>query len=807
MIELRDKQILIEGEPRLIVGGEIHYFRIGRDEWQDRIDKLKAAGGNAVASYIPWLCHEVREGEFDFAGRTRPELDLAGFVDLCRENGLWFFARPGPFVMAELKNEGLPYRLYEQHPEIVPVSWDGKRVPSRTVDYLAPAFLEEVRRWYEAVADVLVSRLHPNGGNVIAVQLDNEVGMLSWLTNSPDLTDLVVADFWAWLEQRYEPTALARRYPPDRFGPTVRDVGIRSPSAAYALPLMRDLGHYMRDRFARYVAALRGYVEGAGLTGVPFVVNVHGTDRGRGLSFPIGISQLYEAYTQAPGYLAGSDHYLGDLTAANAPDLYLLNAFMEAVNRPEQPLTSVEFEAGDGDYGSDGCVRHDPSATDFKLRLCVAQGNRLVNLYLFAGGINYRLDEPVGDGNDRISFTGERHGIAAPVGPEGQLNATYPRLARTIRALTAVGDKLAVAREERDGVTVGFIPDYFMTESVYPESEAMKSLVSNLEANRFGGQREVMARAMLLAGYRYGCVDIQNRPLDPAATPVLALASARFMDGDVQAKLVDYQVAGGRLLLVGEVPLSDMEGAPCTILADRLGLRPAGERRASSRYHLSVTTDGWAAPRPELRAGWAQVFEPTTSDVLLRVYGADEACGFDLRVGDGRAIVVTAALPCDVEFFQGALERLGAAPGLAHGCPVRGIVLTSSATPAGERFVHLLNLDGFDKPLRLTDGGRELLAGREFVLRAREGMMLPFGVSVGPARVVRSTAEIAGVTDDAVMFRLTQGEDEIELESDRAALPSEEYVVESRGGRWIVTSRRGACGGVDRTEVVTVRFG
>ena len=51
------------------------------------------------------------------------------------------------------------------------------------------------------------------------------------------------------------------------------------------------------------------------MQGVPFIVNIHGTADGRGAPFPIGISQLSESYTQAPGYLAGSDIYLGDLTA------------------------------------------------------------------------------------------------------------------------------------------------------------------------------------------------------------------------------------------------------------------------------------------------------------------------------------------------------------------------------------------------------------------------------------------------------------------------------------------------------------
>ena len=145
MIEIRDRQIVIDGEPKLLMCGEIHYYRLKPEDWQDRIDKLKAAGCNAVASYVPWLCHEPEDGRFDFEGKTRPELDLCGFIDLCRDNGLYFFVRPGPFIMAEMKNEGLPYWVYRKHPEIVPVGWDGRPSTTKTVDYMAPGFLEEAR--------------------------------------------------------------------------------------------------------------------------------------------------------------------------------------------------------------------------------------------------------------------------------------------------------------------------------------------------------------------------------------------------------------------------------------------------------------------------------------------------------------------------------------------------------------------------------------------------------------------------------------------------------------------------------------
>ena len=124
MIEIRHRQIVVDGTPRIVMCGEIHYFRLARGEWADRLLALRDAGCTAVASYIPWLWHELPGGGIDVAGRTRPERDVAAFIDLCHDMGLWFVARPGPFVMAELKNEGLPYRLYTEHPEIVPVGWD-----------------------------------------------------------------------------------------------------------------------------------------------------------------------------------------------------------------------------------------------------------------------------------------------------------------------------------------------------------------------------------------------------------------------------------------------------------------------------------------------------------------------------------------------------------------------------------------------------------------------------------------------------------------------------------------------------------
>ena len=70
MIEIKNKQIIIDGKPVLITCGEIHYYRLDKSDWQDRLDKLKETGCNAVATYVPWLWHEPVEGQFDFTGKT-----------------------------------------------------------------------------------------------------------------------------------------------------------------------------------------------------------------------------------------------------------------------------------------------------------------------------------------------------------------------------------------------------------------------------------------------------------------------------------------------------------------------------------------------------------------------------------------------------------------------------------------------------------------------------------------------------------------------------------------------------------------
>ena len=449
----------------------------------------------------------------------------------------------------------------------------------------------------------------------------------------------------------------------------------------------------------------------------------------------------------------GSDLYLGNLTADNFQDLFLCNAYLKATLGDRQLLCSAEFECGDGDYGGVQGNRYDPSAVDLKTRMSIAQGNRLLNYYLFAGGINTPYDPPPGDGDDLMATNGERHGNAAPIKWDGSLSYTWPRMARIIKTMAAWGPHLAEMDEEHDPLRLGFIPDYFMTEARYPRSEKMREIAVNLEGHRMYGAWECFIRAMLLANYRFPAIDLQKKVITPITDPVIALPSARYMDPMVQEKLGRFVQAGGRLLLYGEVPLFDMEGRPCTTLADLLGLRVVESLRGSEKVLLSLHADSWAAPRPQVRTHEAQTLEAPGSTVLFRLHGGGEPVAVDLLAGQGRAIVIATALACDIPFYQEALTRLGATAGLQQDSGDTGLFMTSTVNPQGERLIHVLNLDGYEKRFRIRLNGRRIQGGASITLGGRDGLMLPHDLSIGPVKVIYSTAEMISIDEAGFTLR------------------------------------------------------
>ena len=175
-----DRQsVLVDGKRTYLVSGEFHYFRVPKAEWRRRLELLKAAGGNCVATYVPWVLHEPEEGKILFG--DRPDRDLDGFLKTVEEAGLMAIVRPGPYQYSELLFDGLPRWLVEGYPEIATKKADGKPLRLGSVDYNHPTFLAKTRRYFKAAADVIRPHMAANGGCVVMVQLDNELtGIHVW---------------------------------------------------------------------------------------------------------------------------------------------------------------------------------------------------------------------------------------------------------------------------------------------------------------------------------------------------------------------------------------------------------------------------------------------------------------------------------------------------------------------------------------------------------------------------------------------------------------------------------------------------
>lgn len=793
-VEFVRQQVVIDGKPTLVIAGEVHYFRLERSEWRGRLEQLAAAGANAVATYIPWLVHELPDGSIDVAGTSADWRDVGAFLDTARELGLYAIARPGPFIMAELKNEGIPYRLYGIEGTRAP-SWGGSENPTRTLDYSSPEFLAEVEGWFAAIVPVLSSRHIDRGGNVIAVQLDNEIGMLSWVSNSPDLSPAVAREFAAWLETLYGPTELTERYPLLPADPEAAAVYLQSGggSASGTLDtslehrLALDLARFSRHRFRAYARILASLTKKYGCTGLPFLINIHGTSAGRGRTYPIGISQLLGTWAGEESILAGSDMYLGELTTGNLPDFVTGNLFAHATQPANQPLAALEFETGSSDYGEDLANQTSPNATDLKTRLAVALGNRMLNYYLFAGGRNKPLDAPVGDGNNRVAFTGERHGFAAPLTPEGLPTPHYFAIQEAARTLRAYERWICTSGPRRTGLSLGFIPDQYLTEYRVPGDNYGKKIRDDHEQYRGMGPRDILARAMTLSSLDFNAVNLSSlSELGPAnatgeipeSTTTLMVASGHYMASDVQSRLGAFVLNGGNLLVAGVLPTHDLDGIPCSALADALGIGITGEVGRHRIDSLGMTTayypsvkivDGTGLPsRAEVRVGSAQLYDAEGATILLREVQTGQPCAVEVAVGRGQAIVWGADYPCDLEVHRELFRRLDATASVQFSQPAPGLVAYTQVSDIDQaELLSVFNLASYAVTTSLIVDAEPGLARAQIRLPARSGLLLGRNLDLGNGhKLVWSSAELVGTSDTALTFRLHGGDNLACLERD-----------------------------------------
>lgn len=166
-----------DGKPFRYVSGSFHYYRTMPETWRQRFRTMRAAGLNAISTYVEWSMHNPKPGNYVWNGMA--DIDL--FIRLAAEEGLLVILRVGPFICSErdmvswITGEkkytdgnrvnvfcfqgGLPYWLLTKYPNIklrtydpgnwIQINFLAKLKRSKLVRFhLFTDYIKEIRIWY-----------------------------------------------------------------------------------------------------------------------------------------------------------------------------------------------------------------------------------------------------------------------------------------------------------------------------------------------------------------------------------------------------------------------------------------------------------------------------------------------------------------------------------------------------------------------------------------------------------------------------------------------------------------------------------
>ena len=154
-INVTSRYFTRNGKPWIGVMGEFHFSRYSRENWHRELAKMKAGGITIVSTYLFWIYHEEIEGKMDFGGDN----DIRAFIEECKDVGLDVLIRIGPWAHGECRNGAFPDWLLKKD----------YKLRDNNEEYLAV-----VKKWYQSIYNEVKGLFYKDGGNIIAVQIENE---------------------------------------------------------------------------------------------------------------------------------------------------------------------------------------------------------------------------------------------------------------------------------------------------------------------------------------------------------------------------------------------------------------------------------------------------------------------------------------------------------------------------------------------------------------------------------------------------------------------------------------------------------
>ncbi|HLV98128.1 MAG TPA: beta-galactosidase [Ktedonobacterales bacterium] len=542
-----DGVFTLDGRPWFWRAGEFQYFRIRPDLWQPGLEKLKAAGFNAVSSYIPWVWHEPDEGTLDFTGRTHPQRSLIAFLETCRASGLLVLARPGPFIYAEYRGFGHPHWLGEQYPDTVMRGPDGQLIRGDhyfNFAVMQATYLAKVERWYAALVEVLRPYFdHP----VISFQLDNETGLMYGASLGKfDFNPDTIGRYRIFLHDTYGEIEDLNA----AWGTNFHAFGqILPPRGSWERGEAIDWQRFLEDWLVSYLKYLRKIAGELGVP-VPLAINEQATYSSPahpGAKSAVADVYGFDLYTKSSGSPATADF---PFLSSQAPALF------SAYATPSRPAACLELGAGWWDERAQVAKE----ATVQAMLGCVAHDTRGYAMYI------------VHDGKDPEGAPYRYHTLLDEEGREQPRYATV----RGVQEFLARHEQLILqSTEAHDSIAYLHYQPY--SRLTIDEYSARRN---DLESMPFFASLGMFGFYDLLvsAGYQPRFFDLEQVTDEQlAAQGVAVLPTKQYLDATNLVKLRRYVEQGGQLVTLPGPIRQDAYGRQ---LADAEALYPYAEQSA-----------------------------------------------------------------------------------------------------------------------------------------------------------------------------------------------------------------------------------
>jgi beta-galactosidase len=587
---------------------------------------LKQSGANTTSTYIPWDWHEYEEGKFDFTGETNPARNLIKYIKLCKKVGLDLIVKPGPYILAEYENQGLPGWLLKRcSKNAFALDENGKIISPDLMSYMSDEYLKYTFLWYDKIMPIVAEYQESNGGPITMMQVCNEVGVFQWLFGKIDYNPTVINLYKKFLNEKYNSienlnSVYGTQYQSfEKVSAPVGNIENKQDYCAYF-----DFHLFYRHYFAMYLDLLIKKIRSYSIN-VQLTHNIPGWIYGNAAELPMLISTYEEIMRTRKDLIFGLDQIPEFVSFRNAHSDLACNKILEAM-QPYGPVWAAEFQAGTREHQ----VKSDANDLETFYFASLAHGLKGFNYYMFSQGIN-----PNGKG-----YYGKTFYYQTPLSENGVKSPLYDSIKKINEFINREKEEFLLSETKAD-ICVGFYKPYFYTELTTSQLLKEKRLyIEKLgltldprfvrEEIFFNG----LLRCLQTLNFNYDISDLENSNVENLLRyKQLWVVTTEFMDASTQKLLAAYVKKGGHLIIYPIIPTLDLYLNPCSILKDELEIE--FEKSISSNKVNAFGIDDVYSVFQE-----KQIFQNIRKSEIVSTTKTGEVCGIRKNIGDGVATIL-----------------------------------------------------------------------------------------------------------------------------------------------------------------------